>query len=328
MPPKRKVGEVQYKPKQSKKTVRKGTRNLNIKIGVPQTTKRTNKTKKDVQQDKKINKLTSQINSSLGHYSYIRRTSGEVGSTAGRAEFRPITLTNTNLLVETVLGSVPYFNTATPSAPTLVDVTGGNFSKEYRFTNVSQYIRAVNNYNIPVYAEIVTCVPRSDTSKTPINTYNEGIGDVCATNTDMLYMRTTELNDSPHFKKLFKVAKTTKKLLQPGDTISQWYNTGSFVYDCSYNDTHTSTYKPVHGAFATLIRVEGQLGHNSDLLVAEQCQLEATLDYEQIIKFDLKYDAGGAIRWNIVSDDAPTSFTTTPGEVSNKPEAVAQGHLT
>ena len=276
----------------------------------------------DQKQNRQIKNLKDSVASTEGYYTYIRRTQSSVASDIGRAEFKATILSNSNTLKETVLATVPFFDPSAPTTPDLTDCTVGNFSKEFRFTAVTQRIKVVNNYVIPAYVSVYVIVPRQDTSKAVLSTFNEGLDDVVDESTDLAYNPTIKLYDSPHFKKLFKIVKTTSKLLKPGQQIVQWYKTKPFTYDPSYNDSHASTYKPKHGAFQTLIRLEGAFGRDGTQANAEYSALKAAVDYDIQIRYDIKYDAGAKIRWFIVSDDTKTDAFTTSGQHPLMPQPV------
>lgn len=272
------------------------------------------KSEKDKKQDKAIGLIRKKLNDGTAHYTHHYRYTGSTGSDIAKANYFQLSA-NDNLKIETALSTIQYYNPTAPTNLTTVDGTIGAYSKSYRFNYVKQKFTVRNNYVVPCKTTVYIVVPKSDNSRSPYTCLQDGLNDI---GSPPITFPLIKLTDSPVFSKLWKIVKTKTKVLQAGQEFTVHYKTKSFVYDPSYQDSHSSSYQPKCKSFLTVIRTEGVLGH--DTTTAEYAQLNADVDFEQLITWDFNYDAGADIRQIKVVDVGATAFTVG-GITSNKPIA-------
>lgn len=223
--------------------------------------------------------------------------------------------------IETVLANLKYYDPSNPAVLVTASAASGTFTKQFLFKNIYSHIVVRNNYQVPAEVTLYIVAPKNDTSKTAIEAYTEGLNDIGgpSSTSPMMY-----LSDSPVFKKLYKVVKQKSKVLEVGKTMSLNHSIKNLVYDPAYNDAHTSTYKPVEGAFSYVIRVTGVVGHDTTI-TTEQLKLPCGVDYEINRKWEISYQAGCDLHTVDITDNSSASFTNG-GVVSNKPDANNQSY--
>lgn len=206
--------------------------------------------------------------------------------------------------IESAIDNLPVFNPSTPGTYTFVDFTSGNQQKEIEICSTYTQVHIKNNYDVPVSVRVYLCIPREDTSISPLSAIQDGLTDVgsgLTTTTPMLAPY-----DSPQFNDLWKVAKCKKRQLKAGQEMFMSHVVGSFQYDPSFVDNHGLSNQGRYGGHQYLIRVEGPVGH--DTTADEQGRLQGGIDFQRTTKYVIKYEAGADIKY-IEIDDDNSSFT-------------------
>lgn len=213
--------------------------------------------------------------------------------------------------IEAALAQLRYYDPAAPSALVTADGTTGSYLKKFLFTKCYAKLSLRNNYQLPCHATVYVCVPRTDTSITPLTAWSNGLSD--ASNGSVTNI-TIYPSDSVQFGELWRVEKTQKKLIQPGDEMVCSYGIKPFTYDPSLTDSHNFTFQNGQ-SFVFLVAIRGIPGHDTS---ADEQSFSAA-GVERVIErtYNIKYAAGADIRYTYVTE---TQATITNGLVaSSKP---------
>lgn len=223
------------------------------------------------------------------------------------------------LALENALTNLKYYNPSVPGTLTTASGASGTFSHKFLFQTIHTQFKIRNNYQSPCKVTVYIVTPKNDTSKAPLTTFTDGLADIGSpTSTSPLVF----ITDSLVFKNLYKIEKSITKVLDAGKSCKMSYTIKDLLYDTSYFDAHTSSYKKIEGAHAYIVRLEGVLGHDTTL--DEQGYLAAGIDWEAENKFVIKYNAGIDLYQVEITDNADTF--TNGGVVSSKPVADNQGY--
>ncbi len=280
--------------------------------------KRRNVQKQIKTMKKQIKSVKRIAESDMGtHLSRFRNT-GSVLSTVNLMTQTAISAVTVTTL-ETVIGELLYYDIKIPGTLLNVSGTTGTFQKEFYFDKVYSIMKVRNNYQVPCSCTIYLVQPKEDTSISPTTAFTNGLIDQGnpTFNSPLVF-----ITDSIQFKDLWKITKSARYVLQPGDVASLTYNGKKFQYDPSLVDSHALTFQNRFGGAVFIIRVDGPLGH--DTVADEQGQMLAGLDYQMDRTFIVKYSAGADIH-NINVTDSSDSFTNG-GVCSNMPLADNQAY--
>lgn len=205
---------------------------------------------------------------------------------------------------ETGLTDLRYYDPANPG--TLVTAAGGTgtFTRDFRM-NMYGSLRVKNNYQVPVKITMYLCRVKNDTSLTALTCFTDGLTDSGAPSSTSTLVY---LSDSELFKDLYKIEKTKSKLLKPGNHMFLAGNTGWVDYSPSISDSHNLDFQKSLKSFAILIRIEGDIAHDSS---ADQQGLAAGgVDVVKDVTIKTKYNSGGAsLKTIVVSSTGLSSFT-------------------
>lgn len=264
---------------------------------------------------KKVQKRLSVINKKLerdqGKLTFRWRSTGRILASANQQNFSSITAVSVTSL-ETVLANLKYYDPANPGTLVTADATSGSYQKDFTFA--VQYAKGVirNNYQSPCRVTLYFLMVKDDTSINPPTAFSNGLVDTGGVSeTSPLAF----VSDSIQFKDLWKIAKSTKVELQPGEEYKFSFKTRSFEYDPSLTDSHPDAYQTRNKAYAICARVEGVIGH--DTSADEQGILQSGIDWVLDRTWVVEYSAGVNINY-IVINDTSDAFTNG-GVVSQKP---------
>lgn len=269
---------------------------------------------------RRLKKLEQRVEAGMGTYSWRRRTSGRLLCNVAEQAYKAENASQISV-VEQAIDNLPVFNPAIPGTYTFVDFTSGTQQKEVEIANTYTSLKLTNNYQVPVKCTVYLCKPKADTSFDPNTTVINGLADIgsgLSTVTPMIAP-----GDSHLFKDLWKVHRTFKKVLTPGQNMYCSNSVGSFQYDPSVTDSHALAYQNRYGGHSYLIRIEGVLGH--DTSADEQANLSCGVDFVKEQRMLIKYEAGADIHYIEVADEMDQSFTNA-GVVSQKPVADNQSY--
>lgn len=269
--------------------------------------------KKVAKISKKVTNLQKEMKSQRSELIYHDRSTGRCLSTVNTCNHVMSSDMQINDL-EAVLAQLRFFDSATPGTLVQADGASGTYNRDYHFKNIYSTTTVHNNYQVPAQVTVYVVCVKDDSSIAPLTAYTNGLADVGnpSSTSPMIH-----LTDSPQFNELWKICKTKKILLAPGQRASVSYSVKDIYYNPSITDSQTSSYQRKYKSYAFLIRVEGVYGH--DTTNNEQGQLAAGVDYNTHFKYVVHYDAGGDLKYIYVGDSSSTF--TNGGLVSSKPVA-------
>ena len=218
--------------------------------------------------------------------------------------------------IETAMSSLRYFDPAT-NAMVVANPATGTYSRDMCIS-IFRKILCRNNYHVPVNITVYSCVPKVDTSLTPISLYESGLVDQGNPdkNSTMVHF-----SDSFDLKNVWKLTGT-KRVLNPGESMVVKAITPEFKYTFSTNDQHNLSFQKDQGGHVFLVRVAGVLGHDSTV-AGQVSLLSGCVDTQRTVTYTFKYDAGKDVHDYSIDDTAPTAFTNA-GVVSQRPLAGQQ----
>lgn len=302
---KNKPGNLQYQAIGNRKVYKKSVRRRKIN------------TRKGLA--KQVKSLQKQMNTNSGRFTYRIRSTGNVVASVNECNHTGISgWLPTNL--EAAISSLPFFNPATPGTLTTADFTSGTYNKDILFRTLTSKLTLRNNYQIPCNIRVYKCVPKSATSITPTTAFTNGLADQGApASTSPLVF----ISDSEQFLDLYKIVRTDKAYLQPGDQYTVSDSDKNVIYDPSFLDSQTATLdNKRYKNFSYVVRVDGCLAHDSS--ASERGQAQGAVDYQIDRIFHIQYDAGVDLNYISVSDSSNTF--TNGAVVSNKPVADNQSY--
>lgn len=246
-----------------------------------------------------------------GRLTYRQRATGRVLSSVNAQNYSSLSAFST-AFYEGVLAQLRYYDPAAPASLVTADGTTGTYMKDFQFEKSYLKLSLRNNYQSPCIVSVYMCRPKEDTDITPTQAFTQGLTDVGnPTNTSPLVY----ITDSPQFTDLWRIEKSAKRQLQPGETLDLSVNNKSFSYDPSLVDSHALLFQSRFQCMGIAIRVDGVLGH--DTAVDEQGVLAAGVDWVLDRTAIVEYSAGADIEFIYVTDGSDTF--TNGGVVSQKP---------
>jgi len=215
---------------------------------------------------------------------------------------------------ETVLAELRFFNPAVPGTLTQGSGASGSYDRNYHFKSVYSKVALVNNYQIPVRVKLYCCMPKEDTNIIPITAFTNGLADVGNPSSVSPYVDVTE---APQFNKLWKIHKSVKKILMPGQVMKSSINSKDVMYNPSIFDSHSLDYQRKYKCLYWFVRISGVLAHDT-VVTTEQSLAPCGLDFITQTNYTVEYDAGVDLKYIVIADTSDASFTNG-GVVSSKP---------
>lgn len=253
-------------------------------------------------------KLKRRVEAGMGTYVYKTRSTEALEALANQIGSKVFDGSKIGF-IQSAIDNLPTYNPANPASYTFVNFNTGSNQKRIEIANTYTYVQVKSNYQVPVRVKIYLCIPREDTNITPQQALINGLADVSEPDLTEVSPMISPF-DSPQFNDLWKVAKTTKKLLLPGKTVSASHVIGSFLYDPSFIQSHALDYQGRYGSHAYFVRVEGALAHDT-VVTTEQGNSNAGVEVQRFTKYLIKYEAGADIKF-IEVVDGNDSFSNTP----------------
>lgn len=263
---------------------------------------------------KDVSELKKKVNRALSQFTVRVMGADRVLSALNQQTFQEIDDVSITT-IESVLSNGRFYNPSVPGTLITASLAAGTYATTCRI--MSQYAKCtfVNNYQVPCNIKVFAFVPRMDTNITPATAYTSGLADNAGgalTSTDPnVYM-----SDSSQLKEVWKVDKSGKCLLQPGEEFIFTYKTGGFNYDPALTDSHNSAYQPLLKAYSIYARVQGIIGHDSSL--DEQAILASGVDVLVERLWRVEYDSGGLDLKYVVPSNTLSTITNS-AVVSSKP---------
>lgn len=264
---------------------------------------------KDEAQDRAIKDIKTRINLDTGTHVHRIRACVQQLATVNEATYRDLGVNDASN-IEDVLSNLKYYDPSTPATLLTADGAVGTFSKSFHFTSIHNKFTVRNNFISPVNVRIYYVAPKSDTSILPSTAFTNGLADVGSPSATSPL---TYLTDSPVFNKLWKIVKSQKATLQGGQTRTMSHTIKDIKYDPAYNDSHTSSYKPIDGALRIIVRVTGAVGHTATTVGHLACGVDITSD----TVYTVKYQAGADLYQITLSDTS--GAVTTASLFTDKP---------
>jgi len=286
----------------------------------PKTAYKTKPKKQRTNMKPAVDKLARQVKvlkqkaiSDEGRFTYRHRSSGRVLAGVKACLHSNLTAINTTTL-ESVISLLKYYNPADPANLTTADATTGTYSKLFMFAKNYAHLTVRNNYQTSCICTVYTCEAKSDTNIDAYTAMTNGLADIGnPTVTSPLVYPT----DSPQFNDMWRIVKTTKRMLQAGSEMSVAHSVKPFKYDPSIIDSQSEQYQPEFKSFVFLMRVEGVLAHDS--AANEQGTIASGIDWLMDRTFVVEYSAGANLK-QLYIVDASTGFTNG-ALISSKPVA-------
>lgn len=255
---------------------------------------------------RQVTRLTKQVKSGMGELVYKYRESSRVVCSTNQCAYGNWA-GNSTVIDELALAQLRFYNPSTPGTYITSDLTSGTQSKSAQM-QVYGSITLRNNYAVPTKVSLYVCVPKSDTSTTPITAITDGLTDLGVTSPSTEIM--TFPTESRLFNDIYKVSSSKTLELRAGKEMTISHSTATYTYDPSIVDTHSQIYQKKLQAFVFLVRVHGVLAHDTSV-TTEQTSAPAGVDIQTSIKITIHYDAGVNVKYIVVNNTADTSFTNS-----------------
>jgi hypothetical protein len=218
--------------------------------------------------------------------------------------------------IETAMANLRFYDASTNTLVTVSAATG-TYNRDISVSIYRKFIFK-NNYLVPCKVQVFSCIPRDTSNISPLNLFNNGMGD--QGNSDVTNAL-TYITDCEDLKAVFNVKALVNRVIMPGQTAMCRVATAPFKYTIATNDTHSAPYQRHQGGHVFLIRVTGTLGHDT-VVTSEQGLVTAGVDAMLDVTYKFKYDAGKDLNDYSVNDASDTF--TNAGEVGNRPTAAKQ----
>lgn len=268
--------------------------------------------RKKVPLKKKVARIAKQMHQiragTLGVAIRRSRTTDQLfTSVSGNATNQGINVNSLALLASDALDDLKYFDPAVPDTLQVVDpATAITFSAKFYIKRCHVTLRITNNFNVPCYMRVYGCMPKADTSRTPAQTWADGMVDIGGASTNDPMVHPT---DSPQFNLLWKIVKMKKITLQPGHVIKLFHNIGPFMYDRSVITEHNQFYQKKLKGFVWQLSLIGGLTHNETGTAVGRGF--GGVDFENTTVWETEYDAGIAHKDVLTKNDSGTIVSAT-----------------
>lgn len=269
---------------------------------------------------RKVNKMNCKINQSVGLHVYRAFYTKKLPVTK-QQQYCVVQNINSVSDCENQLANLEYYDPSAPTALVTADGTSGAYSKKFCYDSYVEKQQLRNNSIYPVRVTVYLLRCRSDTSLTPLQTWQNGIADVY--NSGGVTTETFPLSypsDSPIFKKLWRILKKHTFVLQPGRQRTVSAIIPRFTYDPAIVDSQSDAYQTGVKSSCWMYVVEGLPSHDSttNTLIGTGA---GSVDILAKRTVRITYDAGANITRYFLVD---SQGTVTTQQTTNKPEAIIQ----
>ncbi len=249
---------------------------------------------------KRVKKLEREVNQNTGNHIYrSRQTARPASNYNGSANNLLASYTVTSL--QTAMAALKYFDPANPTVLISANAASGTYHRDVFISGLSSKVRVVNNYQTRAIVTVYCCVPKKDTSITPLLAITNGLTDVGAplVTSPMIYPE-----DSPQFKEVWsvKVKKTAQLNIGQSMALSAYWK--GFEYDPSLIDDHALAYQRKFGGHYWFARVQSVIAHKAN---GDINNTNVALDVEIINETRIRYAAGVDVK-TIELVDGATGF--------------------
>lgn len=184
-------------------------------------------------------------------------------------------------------------NVAATSANLIQDVTTETSAQSLAI-KLSRSAHFFNNFAIPFWVDVYSCVPKVDQGGGPAATFVAGMTDMglvdgTGPSATSIFAYPTQSQD---FNKFWKIAKHKKVCLGPGESVSLHFKK-SFKWSPSQTQAHSDGFQPSLGGHVFMVRLQGCYGHATT--TTTQLGVGATsCDWYVDQLVECTYDANGA----------------------------------
>lgn len=222
--------------------------------------------------------------------------------------------------IEDAMASLRYFDPGTNSMVVANPGYGGY--KREMCVEIYRKILVRNNYHVPCYVTVWSCVPKGDTMNGPLALYTSGLADQVSGTADTA-SQLHYLTDSMDLTSQW-VLKSTKRFLQPGQQFTVRSLTPEFKYEFgSADESSVNQYQRTQGGHCWVVRVAGSVAHDAITLnVVSTAQ--AAVDIVRSTTYTFRYDAGKSVVDYSLDDNTTATFGASGANTSNQPLAGQQ----
>lgn len=208
---------------------------------------------------------------------------------------------NTSSRLQGAVANLRYFDPSTPGTLITADASVGNYSRKLSIKNVNSTTILRNNFIVPCNIAVYECFPKDDTSLSPLACMINGLVDQYAS-TPLTTQPGIFPTDVDQFNEIWGVRKVTTKKLQAGQSYVHKYNSGKYEFDPSVYDSHNLNYQKQWKAAVLLIKIWGDVGHDSTA-GANVGLMKCGVDYYQTRTVTIQYDAGTSLNDFSIEDN-------------------------
>lgn len=258
-------------------------------------------TQKNKQQDKRLAKLSKQLEQSTGHMTYRKLDVLQALFLTNKQKVAALSPSSISIL-ETVLGQCKYFDPSTPGTLITASQVAGSYSRTSHFDSVTCNVQMRNNYQSDILLKLYLCTNRDDTNTAAGTAWTNAIADNAYGSVNSTDDLGQYPSDYPLLTDLYNVKKVLTKTLKAGQTCSYFHSTGPFDYDSATADSHALAYQRQYKSFQFLVVIRGALAH--DTTIANQVgTIDGGCDIKYDTVFKVSYSTGGpSLKYIYVSD--------------------------
>lgn len=252
---------------------------------------------------KQLRDINRRLNNDLSLRTYRQRDTSFEGAGVNTKEGLPLTGLDTTL-IESAISNLRYWSESTGAYVDATPTTGA--SNEITIKKFTSRVVLRNNYQVPCMVEFYICLCKDDTSINPYTAYTNGLADQDnpSASSPLMY-----LTDSDQFNDLWKIKRSLKKELRPGQECSLTYSVNKpFQYDPSLVDSHTMAYQRKYHGHSYVVRTLGVLSHDS-VVNTERGFAQSGVDIYKDLTLVVEYESGGPSLNDFVVVDNSNSFT-------------------
>lgn len=277
--------------------------------------KRTTLKKKVRRLQKVTNTLAKSVDTDTGTVTIRHRNTGQITSSIN-LQSSNVFMMNSKTDIETYpCSKLYYYDPNTPGTLQNADFTSGTYSKELQIVSSGMILHLRNNSTGNVNVKVYIVHPKDDTGSSPNQMWDSADAD-SPTTVDKTY-----IGARPNSHKVFTAAYTAKTLwtgkMTPGQ--SQFFKNyePAFKYNPAFADVNVVEYQRQYRCFGFMVIISGDLCHDTttSTLVG---RAPATLDWEAMKAWKVKYSAGVNLKYTSITNDYDT---VVAAEEAQKPKS-------
>lgn len=272
----------------------------------------------------KTAKISKAANASIGHLTYRYLNSRRYGQDAipgSKIVFMLNGFTADHIIAALTRTRI-YDSTSNTFVVQDSSTVQPNVAQSFYVPTMSFSAQLRNNYKTDIKLQIYCCAPKVDTDLEPYDLWVNGINDHVQWNPAVGPMDPTAYGtyptDSVALTRLWFVQQVYNKNLSPGQTAQIFGTKKNITYKPIVQQQEPEIYKPSLKSFKYLVVVSGTPCHDSTgVTLVGQSGMGIDLTYKRTV--DLKYDAGGKVRYYDINDAMFAKKPTIAGVQSHQP---------